>query len=576
MRKPSACSACRARRRRCTWPANHGTTSCEYCTSRRLRCVQEPPEGGYYHRRQARLQESSNGEQQESANPVAPLLFTGPQVELPPMPVRLELTALYFDYIHDQFHSLFHRPSFMDDVANDRVAPVMLLAIFALSARFSSNPLFAEIDPVDRGEPFRVASESLLNVRDISTRTCQVCILLGGYAAGHGDTDVENLYYTLAGRMALTLDFPNKPASSDLEREINIRTWWTICMVDVWSSTAVKLPRIMPNLHSVPLPMDELPFLSLPGGYATEIPGNLPTFGSPLLSQMIKLNRVLAQVNDFNRKCVEEPLDGRALEAGIQRLSLKLERWLVGLPYNMRDTPDNFAWFASRGLGRVYAAVYLGTYAKLSYPLPPSLALFSSSARPLAIAEHDMTGYYHYGQLLYYQFLGAGGPSAMSSSHIYADRCKDHAAKLCEMVYQTFDAPGSEVLYAAVAHVLVIASTVQIHTLLFSSDEMQIRLSRLRLERNFEILLHLRPYWSSVDSAMSRLRAFHQACLRRNKASFVLDRWLLRFLVEFAPYMESEPRETDPDYEALLSLSKEQQYQTPASALAKLQAGGFM
>ncbi|KAK9774666.1 putative Zn(2)-C6 fungal-type domain-containing protein [Seiridium cardinale] len=465
-------------------------------------------------------------------------------VELPPMPVRLELTALYFDYIHDQFHSLFHRPSFTDDVANGRVAPVMLLAIFALSARFSSNPLFAEIDPVDRGEAFRVASESLLNVRDISTRTCQVCILLGGYAAGHGDTDVENLYYTLAGRMALTLDFPNKPASSDLEREINIRTWWTICMVDVWSSTAVKLPRIMPYLHSVPLPMDELPFLSLPGGYATEIPGNLPTFGSPLLSQMIKLNRVLAQVNDFNRKCVEEPLDSRALEAGIQRLSLELERWLIGLPYNMRDTPDNFAWFASRGLGRIYAAVYLG--------------------------------YYHYGQLLYYQFLGAGGPGAMSSSHIYADRCKDHAAKLCEMVYQTFDAPGSEVLYAAVAHVLVIASTVQIHTLLFSSDEMQIRLSRLRLERNFEILLHLRPYWSSVDSAMSRLRAFHQACLRRNKASFVLDRWLLRFLVEFAPYMESEPRETDPDYEALWSLSKEQQYQTPASALAKLQAGGFM
>ncbi|KAI0146430.1 fungal-specific transcription factor domain-containing protein [Pestalotiopsis sp. NC0098] len=551
MRKPSACSACRARRRRCTWPANSTAAACEYCTSRRLRCVQEPPEGGYYHKRQSRLQEPGGHgdgagvvgvgggagvvELPLSPNQTSSLLFTGPQVELPPMPLRLELATLYFDYIHDQFHSLFHRPSFMDDVAHDRVAPVLLLAIFALSARFSSNPLLASIEPRDRGEAFRLASESLLKIRDISTQTCQVCILLGGYAAGHGDTDVENLYYTLAGRMALTLDFPNKPASSSLEREINIRIWWTICMVDVWSSTAVKLPKIMPNLHSVPLPMDELPFLSLPGSFAVEMSESPPTFGSPLLSQMIKLNRVLAQVNDFNRRCVEERLEGAALEVGIQSLSLELERWLVGLPYNMRDTPENFAWFASRGLGRVYAAVYLG--------------------------------YYHYGQLLYYQFLGADATRSMSSSHIYADRCKDHAAKLCDMVYQTFDAPGSEVLYAAVAHVIVIASTVQIHTLLFSGDEMQIRLSRTRLERNFEILLQLRPYWSSVDSAMSRLRAFHQTCLRRNKASFVLDKWLVRFLVEFAPYMESEPRDTDPDYEALWSLSKEQQHRAATSAM---------
>lgn len=70
-----------------------------------------------------------------SPNQTSSLLFTGPQVELPPMPLRLELATLYFDYIHDQFHSLFHRPSFMDDVAHDRVAPVLLLAIFALSAR---------------------------------------------------------------------------------------------------------------------------------------------------------------------------------------------------------------------------------------------------------------------------------------------------------------------------------------------------------------------------------------------------------------------------------------------------------
>lgn len=135
----------RARRRRCTWPDNSAATSCEYCASRHLRCVQEPPEGGYYHKRQARLQESGHGEQALSPTQSASLSFTGPHVELPPMPLRLELASLYFDYIHDQFHSLFHRPSFMADVASDRVAPVVLLAIFALSARYGCTTLLCII-----------------------------------------------------------------------------------------------------------------------------------------------------------------------------------------------------------------------------------------------------------------------------------------------------------------------------------------------------------------------------------------------------------------------------------------------
>lgn len=54
---------------------------------------------------------------------------------LPPMALRLKLVELYFKYIHDQFHSLYHRPTFLEDVAHERVADVILFAIFALSAR---------------------------------------------------------------------------------------------------------------------------------------------------------------------------------------------------------------------------------------------------------------------------------------------------------------------------------------------------------------------------------------------------------------------------------------------------------
>lgn len=290
-------------------------------------------------------------------------------------------------------------------------------------------------------------------------------------------------------------------------------------MVDVWSSTAVKLPRIMSRDNNVPLPIDEIPFSS--ADPASSFITNPTTLESPLLAEMINLNSVLSKIIDFNHRCVAEHLEGPLLETGVRSLSRELDAWLERLPLHMRDTPENFQWFASRGLGRMFAAVYLG--------------------------------YYHYGQLLNYQFLGAEPTTASST---YAEECKHHATRLCDLVYRSFANPGSEVLYSAVSHILVIASTVQIHTLLFSGDEAQIRLSKSRLERNFEILLQLRSYWQSVDGAMSRLRAFHQTCLRSKDTSFVLDRWLLRFLVQFAPHMELEPRDNDPDYAALLALSK--------------------
>jgi hypothetical protein len=98
--------------------------------------VQKPPEGGYYAQRQARIEEFE-ANQHTSASPGSELTPTSCQSlsDLPPMPLRLELVKLYFDYIHDQFHSMYHRPSFTDDVARERVPKIILFAIFALSCR---------------------------------------------------------------------------------------------------------------------------------------------------------------------------------------------------------------------------------------------------------------------------------------------------------------------------------------------------------------------------------------------------------------------------------------------------------
>jgi hypothetical protein len=55
---------------------------------------------------------------------------------LPPKPICMELTRLYFDVIHDKFHSLFHQPSMIQDVLDNRAPVVLLYGMMTLSARF--------------------------------------------------------------------------------------------------------------------------------------------------------------------------------------------------------------------------------------------------------------------------------------------------------------------------------------------------------------------------------------------------------------------------------------------------------
>lgn len=54
---------------------------------------------------------------------------------LPTKSLCAELVQLYFDYVHDQFHTLFHPPSFEEDMNRGQVPPILLYGMMALSVR---------------------------------------------------------------------------------------------------------------------------------------------------------------------------------------------------------------------------------------------------------------------------------------------------------------------------------------------------------------------------------------------------------------------------------------------------------
>lgn len=404
--------------------------------------------------------------------------------------------------------------------------PVILFGMMALSARFSTNSAFSGISPRDRGEAFAKKSAALLDLRDVSLKTIQACVLLGAVSTTEGEAAAESVYYACACRIANLIDLAKRPTTDTVEKEVNIRgqfshvpkplsavltskVWWTLCMIDVWSSTGVNLPRQMVHDETIPLPIDESLFLSWKHDEVHDF--DLLTENSrhsSLLAQMIKLNRILMEINDAIKRTVESGNDAVVLESTVTYLSMKLDVWYGGLPHLMRDTPENFTYWASQGLGRFFAAVYLG--------------------------------YYHFGQLLYYQFLHEDRHNDTPTFHHFATKCKEHAASLCRIVYTANSTAGCSVLYTMIGHILVIASSVQIHTLLFDTDEAEIAAAKARLERNFETISQLRTYWPTLEVCFARLKTFHEVCRTNMDTSFRMDRWMLRFLSEFAKPVEEK------------------------------------
>ncbi|KAK5113395.1 hypothetical protein LTR62_003495 [Meristemomyces frigidus] len=76
---------------------------------------------------------------------------------------------------------------------------------------------------------------------------------------------------------------------------------------------------------------------------------------------MILLNRILSDINRLNKHTV----DNWAVvpdDSAVGALSDRPDEWEKQLPHFMLDNSANLAHYAGQGLGRIFVAVYLGYY----------------------------------------------------------------------------------------------------------------------------------------------------------------------------------------------------------------------
>ncbi|KAH7240657.1 hypothetical protein NW759_013052 [Fusarium solani] len=492
MRNLTACSNCRAIRKKCFRPGPG--RPCDTCVRRHLSCSFK-----------------------QGSKPIAtiacrPATTTGStkqtQVfDLSPEMVQ-ELFENYVHYVLDRPHSLFHLPTLRTQVRDSSLKRGLLYAILAFGCRFHpqerlrsmESSLFAESKAFLHSEVGNVCLENI-----------QTCVLLANLSSSAMDSKSEALYISIGIRMAelLGFDTPN-PEDSPILRETKRRVWWTLYMADRWCSAGCNLRRAMGDFdQALGLPIDEYVFHRLDGDPADS---DLVRQASPgLWAYNIMLAEQFGPIHDLNKQLVQDELTDDFVEQRVAVLAENLRLWQAGLPDDKRMSDENVHCHARKGLGGPFMALH--------------------------------TGFHHYSTLLFFQFLDIDRPKTNKSKE-YAELCKQHAASQSRLIKLSREIPDCEIIYGGVGYGAVISSAVLLHMLMFGDghDAAEIR---AMLQSNFEAITELERYWPSLSNWKKRLHIFQETCLKPCELqTYKLDKWMVRFLLEHHLPLEDPGLET--------------------------------
>lgn len=247
------------------------------------------------------LAEGSNASRQAKGERENTLLTEGAEY-LPPMDIQEHLSEVFFDCVYGQSYLLLHKPSFMRRLANGNIPPVLMLAICAISARFSTHPSLNTSPNFLRGESWASPARAIVERRHFEPNITilTVMLILGLHYFGTCEGGLSWSFGGQAMRMAYALQLHReldhdplgrtKDKASELsftDREIRRRTMWACFMMDRFNSSGTERPSFGNEEYMhIQLPIKESHFqLGIPG--ATEsLDGETPTPISPGLGQI--------------------------------------------------------------------------------------------------------------------------------------------------------------------------------------------------------------------------------------------------------------------------------------------------
>ncbi|KAK0389911.1 hypothetical protein NLU13_3484 [Sarocladium strictum] len=491
MRPIKACLQCRTAKRKCD--RKHGS-ACSQCAVRNIAC----------------------------SDSVKAVTLTPPPARLP-LPPRASpvdeetilLVDLYFRFIHDQPHSLFHKPSLRSSVLAGLVSKPVLYGILGNAARFAHDPAIRA-----RGATYIAKAKAALKdcLEEISLENIQACILIGNTCFGDCNADAESLYFVLAIRMCQILKLGTVNEADDgVTRETKRRIFWSCFIIDTWASGGSDLSRQFQWRANGPrLPMNEVDFDAMRPG-DSDVPESKWRPG--FWAYMVSLVEIYTKIMNFYVLLAEtHEWDEAMIDEEVRNLDRQLTEFDNSLDPEWHFSPENLRAFTEKGIGSVFVAFHLG--------------------------------YHHYWTLLFYQYLDRRRP-ATRNGKAYSDRCKTHARIVCDILRLSRSDSKAPGMYNIVGHLTIVSSSVLLHTYLFG-ETYELEDAKRRLESNLESLVQLRGYWPSVELMIHRLVVFQKNCIwSMGRNTYRFDKWMVKFLIAHSLALEDKEEGAQMQAEAL-------------------------
>ncbi|KAG9947015.1 hypothetical protein KCU85_g6151, partial [Aureobasidium melanogenum] len=310
--------------------------------------------------------------------------------QLPSHELQIHLAEVYFDYVYGQSYHLLHKPSFMRKLEVGQVPPVLILAVCAISARFSSHPDVKTEPAFLRGESWASAAREIALKRYDSPNITIliVYLILGLHEFGTCQGGRSWMLGGMAQRMAYALQLhkdldhdtstratENNAELTFTDREIRRRTMWACFMMDRFNSSGTERPLFVNDQYiQAQLPVKEHFFqFEIPG--TTEVlegpvPENNEKPGPHALSAtenmgvaayMIRLvaiwGRVIRYMNLGGRERDKEPMWSTKSE--FHAIKEAVREWQTGLPSTLTWSQENLETHASEKIANQFIFMHL-------------------------------------------------------------------------------------------------------------------------------------------------------------------------------------------------------------------------
>lgn len=433
---------------------------------------------------------------------------------LPSKEIQEHLAEVYFDYVYGQSYFLLHKPSFFRRLHAGKIPPVLILAVCAVSARFSTHPQLSSEPAFLRGESWaRPARDIALRRFDSPNITILIVfLLLGLHEFGTCQGGRSWMYGGMAHRMAYALqlhkDLDYDPLLngrsrdaaklSPIDREIRRRTMWACFMMDRFNSSGTERPMFANEKNlALQLPIREDLFQLEVGGITEQLDGSIESdrvSGTQADRTVARSNMGVAAytvrlVALWGRLIQYLNLGGHLKEevrtwhpnSGYRDLQNQIEGFRSALPDNLKFTKENLLNHATENLANQFLHMHIAFNQIVLFA-----NRFSFPGMALTRVPKDVP----------FQFVADARKAALEAANMISTLI-DEAANY-------------RLVVPFAGYCTYLSSAVHIHGI-FSKNAQLESTSKENLARNHRYLARVKKYWGMFHFLGENLKELYRA-----------------------------------------------------------------